>query len=46
MKVGDPLQGDTLVGPLIDQAAFDAMQAALKQARAQGGEVTGGERGT
>ncbi|MCO4859300.1 aldehyde dehydrogenase family protein [Herbaspirillum sp. WGmk3] len=44
VKVGDPLQGDTLVGPLIDQAAFDAMQAALKQARAQGGEVTGGER--
>lgn len=44
VKVGDPLQGDTLVGPLIDRAAYDAMQAALQQARQQGGEVTGGER--
>ncbi|MGB3276435.1 MAG: aldehyde dehydrogenase family protein, partial [Castellaniella sp.] len=42
--VGDPLDSGTLVGPLIDQAAFDAMQAALKQARDQGGTVTGGER--
>ncbi len=44
VKVGDPLRPDTLVGPLIDRAAFDAMQSALQQARAQGGEVTGGER--
>jgi aldehyde dehydrogenase (NAD+) len=33
-----------LVGPLIDEAAFDAMQAALEQARAEGGDVSGGER--
>jgi len=44
VKVGDPLAADTLVGPLIDQAAFDAMQTALQQARSQGGDVTGGER--
>ncbi|AKZ62140.1 aldehyde dehydrogenase [Herbaspirillum hiltneri N3] len=44
VKVGDPLAADTLVGPLIDKAAFDAMQSALQQARGQGGEVTGGER--
>jgi len=44
VKVGDPLVADTLVGPLIDKAAFDAMQSALQQARGQGGEVTGGER--
>jgi aldehyde dehydrogenase (NAD+) len=44
VKVGDPLLADTLVGPLIDKAAFDAMQSALQQARGQGGEVTGGER--
>jgi aldehyde dehydrogenase (NAD+) len=46
VKVGDPLQPDTLVGPLIDQAAFDAMQAALKQAQAEGGTVSGGGRVT
>jgi len=33
-----------LVGPLIDQDAFDGMQTALQQAREQGGVVTGGER--
>ncbi len=43
-RVGNPLQADTLVGPLIDRASFDAMQDALEQARAQGGVVTGGER--
>ena len=42
--VGDPLAVGTLVGPLIDQAAFDAMQAALVQARTEGGSVSGGER--
>lgn len=44
LKIGPPLADDTLVGPLIDQAAFDAMQGALAQAKAQGGEVRGGER--
>ncbi len=44
VKVGDPLDGGTLVGPLVDQAAFEAMQAALVQAKAEGGVVTGGER--
>ena len=44
VAVGDPLEDGVLVGPLIDGAAFDAMQAALAQARAEGGRVTGGER--
>ena len=44
VKVGDPMAADTLVGPLIDKFAFEAMQGALQQARGQGGEVTGGER--
>ncbi len=44
VPVGNPLQAGTLVGPLIDQAAFDAMQAALAAARAAGGTVHGGER--
>ena len=33
-----------LVGPLIDRAAHDAMQAALASATAAGGSVSGGER--
>jgi aldehyde dehydrogenase (NAD+) len=42
--VGNPLEDGTLIGPLIDKASFDAMQAALEAARAQGGTVHGGER--
>ncbi|MCB8746002.1 aldehyde dehydrogenase family protein [Rhodoferax sp. U2-2l] len=42
--IGAPDEPGTLLGPLIDQAAFDAMQLALAQARVQGGQVTGGER--
>jgi aldehyde dehydrogenase (NAD+) len=42
--MGSPLEDGTLVGPLIDGAAFEAMQSALQQAREQGGVVAGGER--
>ena len=44
VPVGDPRQAGVLVGPLIDKAAFEAMQAALDQARAAGGRVIGGDR--
>ncbi len=44
LQVGDPRTPGVLVGPLVDQAAFDAMQAALAQARDQGGTVAGGAR--
>jgi aldehyde dehydrogenase (NAD+) len=44
VKVGDPREGGTLVGPLVDAASFEAMQAALTRAKKAGGEVTGGER--
>ncbi len=44
VAVGNPLQEGALVGPLIDAAAFEAMQGALDQARQQGGEIAGGER--
>jgi aldehyde dehydrogenase (NAD+) len=44
LAVGNPLEGGTLVGPLIDKASFDAMQSALHAARDEGGVVTGGER--
>ncbi|HSV44809.1 MAG TPA: aldehyde dehydrogenase family protein [Ramlibacter sp.] len=44
LPIGNPLDAQTLVGPLIDQAAYDGMQSALAQARADGGKVFGGER--
>jgi aldehyde dehydrogenase (NAD+) len=44
LPLGDPLKAGTLVGPLIDAAAFRNMSHALEQAKAQGGKVTGGDR--
>ncbi|BAL24391.1 aldehyde dehydrogenase family protein [Azoarcus sp. KH32C] len=41
--VGNPLTDGTLVGPLIDTAAGGAMDAALAEARTDGGRVHGGE---
>ena len=44
VTVGNPLEAGTLVGPLIDVAAFVRMQAALRRAAEDGGRVTGGGR--
>jgi aldehyde dehydrogenase (NAD+) len=44
IRVGNPLEPETLVGPLIDRAAYEQMQVALEQARGDGGQVLGGER--
>jgi aldehyde dehydrogenase (NAD+) len=44
VQVGNPLDAGVLVGPLIDRAAFEAMQSALEDARREGGTVEGGER--
>jgi aldehyde dehydrogenase (NAD+) len=44
VPIGDPRTAGILVGPLVDRAAFDAMQHALTVARQQGGTVHGGER--
>jgi aldehyde dehydrogenase (NAD+) len=44
LRIGNPLEDGILVGPLIDAAAFDTMQDALRCAREQGGTVFGGER--
>jgi aldehyde dehydrogenase (NAD+) len=44
VSVGNPLRGEALVGPLIDRAAFEAMQQALDAARAAGARVHGGAR--
>ena len=42
--VGNPLEGEVLVGPLIDRAAYEAMQSALGAAGAVGGMICGGDR--
>jgi aldehyde dehydrogenase (NAD+) len=44
IAIGNPLEPQTLVGPLIDGAAFAAMEASLAEARRAGAAVTGGER--
>ncbi len=44
VAVGNPLEGEVLVGPLIDRAAYETMQEALGAAKAAGGVVHGGER--
>ena len=45
LRVGDPREPSTLVGPLIDEAACAAMELALAEAVAQGGRLlAGGER--
>ncbi len=47
VRIGSPLEKETLVGPLIDKASFDAMQKAISDAKAQGGKIlAGGERVT
>jgi aldehyde dehydrogenase (NAD+) len=44
LAIGDPRQPETLVGPLIDGHAYEAMQRALAQAKDEGGTITGGGR--
>jgi aldehyde dehydrogenase (NAD+) len=44
LPIGNPLEPATLVGPLIDARAGNAMQAALAAARADGARIHGGER--
>jgi aldehyde dehydrogenase (NAD+) len=45
LPIGSPQAAGTLVGPLIDEAAFGRMQDALRAAQQQGGEIlVGGQR--
>jgi aldehyde dehydrogenase (NAD+) len=44
LPIGDPAAEGTLVGPLIHETAYRDMVGALEQARADGGEVIGGQR--
>ena len=47
LPVGNPLDDNILVGPLIDESAWDAMQAAMRLATSQGGKcLVGGGRVT
>jgi aldehyde dehydrogenase (NAD+) len=42
LRIGNPLETGTHMGPLIDRAAVQAMQAALEKAREQGGRIVYG----
>jgi aldehyde dehydrogenase (NAD+) len=44
VAIGNPLDPGTLMGPLIDERAYLAMQQALAEARVAGAEIAGGER--
>lgn len=44
IKIGNPLEKDVYLGPLINQAAVDTFQEAADEARKSGSIVTGGER--
>lgn len=44
LSIGDPLEPKTLVGPLIDKAAFESMEKALERAKQNGAVITGGGR--
>ncbi len=45
VRIGDPLESTTLMGPLTDEAAVERFEAAVGKARQAGGEVlTGGKR--
>jgi aldehyde dehydrogenase (NAD+) len=44
VRIDDPREEGTLVGPLIDGRAFEGMQQALQEVRASGGAVHGGAR--
>ena len=39
LRVGDPMDSDTRMGPLVSQAHFDKIVAALQRARDEGGHV-------
>ena len=39
IRIGDPMDENTLMGPLIHQGAVDAMQDAMQKVKEQGGEI-------
>lgn len=45
-KIGDPLEAGTVVGPLIDEQAFNCMQGSIDAIRSSATEIVGGDRAT
>ena len=39
VRIGDPMEAETLMGPLVNQAAVEAMVAALETIKKSGGEI-------
>jgi aldehyde dehydrogenase (NAD+) len=45
MRIGDPLDRNTIVGPLVDAPSVDAVQQSIEKVKAEGGEIVfGGEK--
>ncbi|MBN8649540.1 MAG: aldehyde dehydrogenase family protein [Caulobacterales bacterium] len=45
LTIGDPRKDGILIGPLIDEAAYNNMQSTINEAKAQGGNILiGGQR--
>ena len=44
VKIGNPLESQVLMGPLIDQAAVEAYRSALGEVKKEGGEILCGGR--
>ena len=45
LQIGNPLDRKTVMGPMIDKAAVDAVQQSIQRLKDEGGEVLyGGER--
>ena len=45
VRIGNPLEPETLMGPVVDPGAVDLMMAALERVKQEGGEIVyGGER--
>ena len=42
VRIGDPLDPETLMGPLVNEHAIEDMMAALGRAKAEGGEIVSG----
>jgi aldehyde dehydrogenase (NAD+) len=42
VRIGDPLEPNTLMGPLIDTAAVESFRRAIEEVRASGGEIVYG----
>ena len=45
VRIGNPLEADTVMGPLIDTGAVDTMMKAIERIKSEGGEILcGGEK--